>query len=87
VSAWDVPEQPDTRCIDIARYRTMLQRAVDTVLDPIVRSVNGGRDSECLYLFPLKKAEILAEGGSQNLGEHNLSSNHSSCNGIQGGES
>jgi DNA polymerase-2 len=86
VSAWDVPEQPDTRCIDIARYRTLLQRAVDTVLAPIEQSVNGGKDSECLYLFPLKKAEVLAEGGSQNLGEHNLSSNHSSCNGVQGGE-
>jgi len=54
VSAWDVPEQPDTRCIDIPRYRTLLQRAVDTVLTPIEQSVHGGRDSECLYLFPPK---------------------------------
>jgi len=86
VRAWDVPDQPDPRCIDVARYRTLLQRAVETVLAPIEQSVNGGKDSECLYLFPIKKAETLAEGGSQNLGEHNLSSNHSSCNGIQGGE-
>jgi hypothetical protein len=74
------------RCIDIARYRTLLQRAVETVLAPIKQSVNGGKDSECLYLFPLKKAEILAEGGSQNLGEHNVPSNHIPYNGMQGGE-
>ena len=86
VQAWDVPIQPDIRGIDIPRYRTLLQRAVDTVLAPIEQSVNGGKDSECLYLFPLKKAEVPAEGGSQNLGEQNLSSNHSSCNSIKGGE-
>jgi DNA polymerase-2 len=63
VSAWDVPEQPDIRCIDVPRYRVLLQRAVETVLAPIEQSVNGGKDSECLYLFPLKKAEVLAAGG------------------------
>jgi hypothetical protein len=86
VSAWDVPDQPDTRCIDVARYRTLLQRAVETVLAPIEQSVNGGKDSECLYLFPLNKAKILAEGSSRNLGEQNLSSDHNFCNGIQGGQ-
>ena len=86
VSAWDVPEPPDIRCIDVPRYRVLLQRAVETVLAPIEQSVHGGKDSECLYLFPIKNAETLAEGGSQSLGEHNVSSNHSSYNGIQGGE-
>jgi DNA polymerase-2 len=57
VRAWDVPDQPDLRCIDLARYRVLLQRAVETVLAPIEQSVNGGKDSECLYLFPVKKAE------------------------------
>jgi hypothetical protein len=46
--------QPDIRCIDLARYRVLLQRAVETVLTPIEQSVNGGKDSECLYLFPAK---------------------------------
>jgi DNA polymerase-2 len=55
VRAWDVPDQPDTRCIDLARYRTLLQRAVETVLAPIEQSVNGGKDSDCLYLFPTKE--------------------------------
>ncbi|MGD0750798.1 MAG: hypothetical protein ABSA23_05250 [Anaerolineales bacterium] len=59
VSAWDVPEQPDTRCIDIRRYRTLLQRAVDTVLAPIEQSDHGGKDSECLYLFPAPSVSAL----------------------------
>ena len=57
VRAWDVPDQPDPRCIDVARYRTLLQRAVETVLAPIEQSVNGGKDSECLYLFPAKEEQ------------------------------
>lgn len=52
VRAWDVPDQPDPRTVDIARYHTLLQRAVQTVLAPIQQSVSGGVDSECLYLFP-----------------------------------
>jgi len=78
VRAWDVPDQPHTRCIDLPRYRTLFERAVHTVLDPIELSVNGGKDSECLYLFPVNESETLAEGGSQRLGEDNLSSNHNS---------
>ncbi len=86
VHAWDVPDQPDIRSIDVARYRILLQRAVETVLAPIEQSVNVGKDGECMYLFPLKKADGLPEGGSQNLGEQNLSSNPSSCIGIPGGQ-
>jgi hypothetical protein len=26
-------------------------------MDPIEQSVNGGKNSECLYLFPIKKTE------------------------------
>jgi len=39
VRAWDVPDQPDLRSIDLPRYRTLLQRAVETVLGPIQQSV------------------------------------------------
>ena len=84
--AWDVPDQPDPRCVDVKRYQTLLKRAVDTVLDPIKQSVYGGKDEECLYLFPVKSAEPLGEGVTRRLDVHNLSPNHSFCNIIQGGE-
>ena len=42
--------------IDLPRYRTLLERAVDTVLVPIEHSLTGGRDAECLYLFPVMKS-------------------------------
>jgi hypothetical protein len=35
VQAWDIPLQPDPRSVDLPRYRTLLERAVQTVLDPI----------------------------------------------------
>lgn len=73
VRAWDVPEQPDVRCIDVGRYRTMVERAVETVLDPIQQSVSGGLDDECLYLFPIKNTEPLGEGVTRRLGMINLS--------------
>lgn len=86
IRAWDVPDQPDFRCIDVPRYRTLLQHAVQTVLAPIQQSVTGGVDSECLYLFPIKKAELLAEGGSQQLDVHNLPPITHFSNAVQGGE-
>jgi hypothetical protein len=53
VCAWDVPgARPDARTLDLPRYRTLFERAVRTVLDPIEQSVSGGRETECLYLFP-----------------------------------
>ena len=62
VHAWDVPDQPDPRSVDLPRYRTLFNRAVQTVLAPIQQSVNGGVESECLYLFPIKNAESLVRG-------------------------
>jgi len=59
VCAWDVPERPDARRIDVPHYRTLFDRAVQTVLAPIQQSVAGGVDSECLYLFPIKKDNPL----------------------------
>ena len=53
VCAWDVPGvHPDPHTIDLPRYRTLFERAVRTVLDPIEQSVKGGVEAECLYLFP-----------------------------------
>ena len=65
VCAWDVQEQPDIRTIDLPRYRTLLQRAVDTVLAPIEQSVTGGAERECLYLFP-----SLADGSQPLAARH-----------------
>jgi DNA polymerase-2 len=50
VRAWDVPDQPDARCVDLPRYRTLFDRAVQTVMTPILQSVQGGAESECLYV-------------------------------------
>ena len=52
VRAWDIGERPDARSVDVRRYRSLLERAVQTVLDPIEQSVSGGVERECLYLFP-----------------------------------
>lgn len=57
VRAWDVPDQPDPRCIDIRRYRVLFERAVQTVMAPIQQSVKGGADNECLFLFQDRAAE------------------------------
>jgi DNA polymerase elongation subunit (family B) len=62
VHAWDVPDSPDPRSIDLPRYRTLFNRAVDTVLTPIQQSITGGKESECLYLFPLKNTESWVRG-------------------------
>ena len=43
---------PGPRTLDLPRYRSLFERAVRTVLDPIEQSVKGGLEAECLYLFP-----------------------------------
>jgi DNA polymerase-2 len=35
VHAWDLPEAPDLRCVDVAVYRKLLLRAASTVLSPL----------------------------------------------------
>jgi DNA polymerase elongation subunit (family B) len=32
IHAWDLPEPPDKRTVDVQRYRTLLQRAAETIL-------------------------------------------------------
>ena len=56
VSAWDVPDQPDIRSIDLPRYRALLQRAIQTVLVPIQQAVPGAVASPCPSLFPVLAA-------------------------------
>ena len=62
---WDVHEQLDVRTLDLPRYRTLFERAVDTILEPIEQSVIGGVERECLYLFPL-----LAVSSQPSVGRH-----------------
>jgi hypothetical protein len=52
VRAWDVPDPPDLRTVDIARYRALLDRATRTILVPIQQSFSRGGEAENLYLFP-----------------------------------
>jgi len=40
VQAWDVPQSPDPRTVDLPRYCTLFLRAVETVLAPIQQSVS-----------------------------------------------
>jgi DNA polymerase-2 len=52
VSAWDAAAQPDPRAIDLPRYRLLLERAIQTVLDPIEQAVPGGAILISPPLFP-----------------------------------
>jgi hypothetical protein len=81
VRAWDVPEPPDTRSLDVKRYQTLLTRAVETVLESIRLSVNGGYTDNCCTLFPIKNAEPLGEGGTQRLDGKSISNVNNFVNG------
>jgi DNA polymerase-2 len=81
VSAWDVLKQPDSRIVDLQRYQILLKRAVETVLGTIERSMNGGQEDECMYLFPVKIAEPLGEGGTQRLDLVSISKMNNIVNG------
>jgi len=52
VSAWDAGAQPDTRSIDLPRYRVLLLRAIQTVLAPVEQALPGGAVSLSPSLFP-----------------------------------
>jgi hypothetical protein len=34
--AWDLPNAPDPRTVNIPRYRRLLTRAVDTILESVI---------------------------------------------------
>ena len=36
IHAWDLPIEVDRKTIDIARYQTLLQRAIGTILDAVI---------------------------------------------------
>ena len=52
VRAWDVPEQPDLRCIDVKRYRVLFECAVQTILDPIQHLSRRRRGQRMPLSFP-----------------------------------
>jgi len=85
VQAWDVPEKPDIRRVDVKRYKVLFERAAETVLKPIEQSVTGGVDREFLYLFPMKNTRPLGEGGTQRPGGQNISLEVSYGNPSRGG--
>ena len=45
VRAWDAPGSPDPRSLDLPRYRTLLERAVQTVLQPVEQAAGRGKGS------------------------------------------
>ena len=55
VYAWDLPERPDPRTLDVAIYRELLLRAAGTVLEPFGKTAEGlsegGQDLQAA-LFP-----------------------------------
>lgn len=63
VHAWDLPQRPDPHRLDLARYRTLFQRAVDTVLLPVQQSLQEGQPPGDPTLFPLKGGGAFSRGG------------------------
>ena len=73
VRAWDAPGSPDPRSLDLPRYRTLLERAVQTVLQPVeqaVGSVHSDQESYFLEktlfgnrksLFVIRKSLIVTD--------------------------
>jgi len=49
VYAWDLPEPPDPRTLDLARYQELLLRAADTVLQ-----VAGEKAGNAQYALPIQ---------------------------------
>ena len=68
VKAWYATESADISMVDSNRYRTLLLRAVNAVVEPIQQHF-GIMPLETTYsLFPLKKTESLAESSYQKPG-------------------
>jgi DNA polymerase-2 len=70
VYAWDLPAAesspgcPDARCIDLARYRTLFERAMQTVLEPIQQAVPDLVNME--LPFTVQQYPLLPEGSKRN---------------------
>ncbi|MCX6078708.1 MAG: hypothetical protein NTW32_04165 [Chloroflexi bacterium] len=68
VKAWYATESTDISMVDSNRYRTLLMRAVNAVVEPIQQHF-GIMPLETTYsLFPTKKTESLAESSYQKPG-------------------
>lgn len=51
--AWDLPKDPDPRTVDIPRYRRLLDRAVNTILEPVMGVENA------LTAIPIQQLSFL----------------------------
>ena len=72
VKAWYATESPDISMVDSSRYRTLLLRAVNAVVEPIQHHF-GIMPLETTYgLFPLKKTETLDENSYKKSGNVKL---------------
>ena len=68
VRAWDVPDQPDLRSIDLARYRTLLERAVETVMGAVEGRADGRASTPAQgQTWPLFRDRRSARSDSQEL--------------------
>jgi hypothetical protein len=57
VHAWDIPQRPDPRSIDLARYRTLLLRAAATILQPM--GVEEASLQAWIYVQPVNISLLL----------------------------
>ena len=72
MKAWYATESTDISMIDLIRYRTLLLRAVNAVVEPIQHHF-GIMPLETTYgLFPLKKTETLDENSYKKSGNVKL---------------
>ena len=68
VKAWYATESPDISIVDSSRYRTLLLRAVNAVVEPIQQHFGIMPLETTFSLFPFKKTESLDENSYQKSG-------------------
>lgn len=61
VYAWDLPEPPDPRTVDISRYQELLLRAADTILQVATRRENEANGQYLLPVKPFRQGRIAPE--------------------------
>jgi hypothetical protein len=61
VRAWDIPGDIDSRTIDVARYSTLLERAVETIFQPFLSDGIESRLPLLSDLYIPNKVPVLQE--------------------------
>jgi DNA polymerase elongation subunit (family B) len=74
VKAWYATESTDISMVDSNRYRTLLMRAVNAVVEPIQQHFGIMPLDTTYSLFPLKKTELLVESSYQKPGQSKVAS-------------